>query len=45
VAVEERAKQEPFLQANGKLSFDAPQDASRAAYDEYPSDPAKPVPF
>jgi hypothetical protein len=33
-----------YLQAAGKLSFDPPQD-SRTAYDEYISDPAKPVPF
>ena len=34
-----------YLQANGKLSFSAPTDTSRTAYDEYISDPAKPVPF
>src|SRR5262249_5617143 len=33
-----------FLQANGKLSFDRPQTAG-VAYDEYISDPNKPVPF
>jgi hypothetical protein len=33
-----------YLQAGGKLGFDPPAD-SRTAYDEYISDPAKPVPF
>ena len=33
-----------YLQAGGKLSFDAPA-AGQAEYDEYISDPAKPVPF
>lgn len=33
-----------YFQANGKLSFDAPKE-SGAAYDEYISDPAKPVPY
>jgi hypothetical protein len=32
-----------YLHAGGKLSFDAP--AGEAAYDEYVSDPNKPVPF
>ncbi len=32
-----------YLQANGKLSFDSPKAVS--GYDEYVSDPAKPVPF
>ena len=31
--------------ANGKLSFDPPKEASATAFDEYVSDPAKPVPF
>ncbi len=31
-----------YLQAGGKLSFDAPRDES---FDEYVSDPAKPVPY
>jgi len=31
-----------YLQGDGKLSFDAPQDKG---FDEYVSDPAKPVPF
>lgn len=33
-----------YLQANGRLSFDAPRERG-AAYDEYISDPAKPVPY
>lgn len=33
-----------YLRADGGLSFDPPQDAA-AAFDEYVSDPAKPVPF
>jgi uncharacterized protein len=33
-----------YLQANGVLSFDAPKSES-PAFDEYVSDPAKPVPF
>jgi putative CocE/NonD family hydrolase len=33
-----------YLHANGVLSFDAPKDDA-AAYDEYVSDPNKPVPF
>ncbi len=32
-----------YLQAGGKLSFDAPADD--ASFDEYVSDPAKPVPY
>jgi uncharacterized protein len=35
-----------YVGANGKLSFDAPPAANgNNAYDEYTSDPAKPVPF
>lgn len=34
-----------YFGANGKLSFQAPSDKSTSAYDEYASDPAKPVPF
>ncbi len=34
-----------YLQANGALSFNAPQDTNPKAYDEYISDPMKPVPF
>ena len=35
-----------YLQAGGKLSFSAPPPAAAgAAYDEYVSDPANPVPF
>ncbi len=33
-----------YLRANGKLSFDAPTE-SGAPFDEYISDPAKPVPY
>jgi hypothetical protein len=33
-----------YLEANGSLSF-APPDAAGSAYDEYVSDPAKPVPY
>ncbi len=33
-----------YLQANGKLGFDAPTETSPKAFDEYSSDPAKPVP-
>lgn len=33
-----------YLQAGGKLSFEAPV-AGQAEYDEYVSDPAKPVPY
>ncbi len=34
-----------YFHANGKLSFDAPTGSSGAVYDEYVSDPEKPVPF
>lgn len=37
-----------YLQANGKLSFDPPEASAKesgSAYDEYISDPNKPVPF
>jgi putative CocE/NonD family hydrolase len=33
-----------YLEADGKLAFQAP-DAAAAKYDEYVSDPAKPVPY
>jgi putative CocE/NonD family hydrolase len=33
-----------YLQSDGKLSFDAPQP-DKSAFDEYVSDPAKPVPY
>jgi putative CocE/NonD family hydrolase len=36
---------EIYLSANGGLSFTAPQGAAAAAFDEYVSDPAHPVPF
>src|SRR6185436_9284748 len=34
-----------YLQSGGALSFDAPKAAGTDAFDEYVSDPAKPVPF
>ncbi len=34
-----------YLQANGKLAFAPPMEHVRAAYDEYISDPNRPVPF
>jgi len=34
-----------YLQAGGKLSFTAPVTAGSDSFDEYVSDPAKPVPF
>ncbi|HMF79431.1 MAG TPA: CocE/NonD family hydrolase [Bryobacteraceae bacterium] len=34
-----------YLHANGKLSFVAPTKDEGSAYDEYVSDPAKPVPY
>ncbi|MBS1789324.1 MAG: CocE/NonD family hydrolase [Acidobacteria bacterium] len=37
------AEKSIYLQADGKLSFDPPKAAS--GYDEYVSDPSKPVPF
>jgi putative CocE/NonD family hydrolase len=33
------------LRENGRLGFDAPREDDPYAYDEYMSDPAKPVPF
>lgn len=42
------ARQDLFLQANGGLAFDRPVGSpvgSKAAFDEYVSDPAHPVPF
>jgi putative CocE/NonD family hydrolase len=33
------------LCADGRLSFNSPADAEHGAYDEYVSDPAKPVPY
>jgi hypothetical protein len=38
------ASKKLYLEANGMLSFNAP-DAEQAKYDEYTSDPAKPVPY
>lgn len=34
-----------YFHADGKLSFDAPNDIGRQAADSYVSDPAKPVPY
>ncbi len=34
-----------YIQQNGKLSFDVPTATDKNAFDEYISDPAKPVPF
>jgi putative CocE/NonD family hydrolase len=34
-----------YLQANGRLSFTAPAEQSRDAFDAYVSDPRKPVPY
>ncbi len=34
-----------YLQANGKLAFTLPAESTRTAYDEYVSDPSRPVPF
>ena len=34
-----------YFQSNGKLSFQAPSDQASTAFDEYVSDPGKPVPF
>ena len=34
-----------YFHANGKLSFDPPEQNNASSYDEYISDPAKPVPF
>jgi uncharacterized protein len=39
------AKQAMYFHAGGKLSFEAPGAGESMAYDEYISDPAKPVPF
>jgi putative CocE/NonD family hydrolase len=34
-----------YLRAGGKLSFDPPKETSDSAFDEYTSDPKKPVPL
>jgi uncharacterized protein len=34
-----------YLHAGGRLSFDPPTDDEASSYDEYVSDPAKPVPY
>src|SRR5713101_3525712 len=39
------AKKSFYFHADGKLSFDPPGGGDSSAYDEYISDPAKPVPF
>lgn len=41
---EQREEKKFFLHADGKLSFDPPA-AAESEYDEYISDPAKPVPY
>ncbi len=38
-------QQSLYLHANGRLAFDAPTGADPRAFDEYVSDPARPVPF
>ncbi|HSB60196.1 MAG TPA: CocE/NonD family hydrolase, partial [Vicinamibacteria bacterium] len=38
------ARRTLFLAANGRLSFEPPAEAGEA-FDEYPSDPGRPVPF
>jgi putative CocE/NonD family hydrolase len=39
------AERRLYFQADGKLSFDAPPAAAKAAFDSYISDPANPVPY
>jgi putative CocE/NonD family hydrolase len=34
-----------YLHANGKLTFEPPSEAAAPGYDEYVSDPARPVPY
>lgn len=41
----EAAVKNLYMQANGKLSFDVPAQTEKPAFDEYVSDPAKPVPY
>ncbi len=38
-------KKSLYLHAGGKLSFDPPSESPTPAFDEYISDPAKPVPY
>jgi len=38
-------KKSMYFHSDGKLSFDAPSSAETSPFDEYISDPAKPVPF
>jgi len=40
-----RAARKLYFQAGGKLSFDAPADSVKPAFDSYVSDPANPVPY
>lgn len=39
------ARQKLYARADGKLSFKPPTDTGRKAFDEYVSDPARPVPY
>ncbi len=39
------AKRTIYLRADGRLSFEPPQEESERAFDEYVSDPARPVPY
>lgn len=39
------SEQHLYFRANGKLAFDVPEEKSAGEYDEYISDPAKPVPY
>jgi hypothetical protein len=39
------AKRPVYFRADGRLSFDPPQEESDRAFDEYVSDPARPVPY
>ncbi len=41
----EAANNKLYVTANGKVSFDKPTTTSPAAFDEYVSDPKKPVPY
>jgi hypothetical protein len=43
--VQNVAERRLYFQAEGKLSFDAPPAAAKAAFDSYISDPANPVPY
>jgi putative CocE/NonD family hydrolase len=40
------ARQRPlFLRSEGRLSFEAPDESADDVFDEFPSDPARPVPY